>query len=91
MFKRLTIQSKKMKEDKMSEQRQESKLIRNLGFGDLMAIAIGQIVGAGIMSSTGVAIGMTGTGVFLAFGGHGDFNPVFCHESCGNEVGGNFK
>lgn len=51
----------------MSEQRQESKLIRNLGFGDLMAIAIGQIVGEGIMSSTGVAIGMTGTGVFLAF------------------------
>lgn len=51
----------------MSAQRQESKLIRNLGFWDLMAIAIGQIIGAGIMSSTGVAIGMTGTGVALAF------------------------
>ncbi|WP_333650669.1 APC family permease [Lacrimispora sp.] len=51
----------------MSNQREESKLIRNLGFGDLMAIAIGQIIGAGIMSSTGVAIGMTGTGVALAF------------------------
>ena len=51
----------------MSTERQESKLIRNLGFGDLMAIAIGQIIGAGIMSSTGVAIGMTGTGVVLAF------------------------
>lgn len=51
----------------MSTQRQESKLIRNLGFWDLMAIAIGQIIGAGIMSSTGVAIGMTGTGVALAF------------------------
>ena len=51
----------------MSAQRQESKLIRNLGFWDLMAIAIGQIIGAGIMSSTGVAIGMTGTGVVLAF------------------------
>lgn len=48
-------------------ERQESKLIRNLGFWDLMAIAIGQIIGAGIMSSTGVAIGMTGTGVVLAF------------------------
>lgn len=47
--------------------RQESKLIRNLGFWDLMAIAIGQIIGAGIMSTTGVAIGMTGTGVVLAF------------------------
>lgn len=51
----------------MSTERQESKLIRNLGFWDLMAIAIGQIIGAGIMSSTGVAIGMTGTGVVLAF------------------------
>lgn len=51
----------------MSIERQESKLIRNLGFWDLMAIAIGQIIGAGIMSSTGVAIGMTGTGVVLAF------------------------
>lgn len=51
----------------MNSQRQEDKLIRNLGFWDLMAIAVGQIVGAGIMSSTGVAIGMTGTGVVLAF------------------------
>lgn len=50
-----------------NEIRQESKLIRNLGYWDLMAIAVGQIVGAGIMSSTGVAIGMTGTGVVLAF------------------------
>lgn len=47
--------------------RQESKLIRNLSFWDLMAIAVGQIIGAGIMSTTGVAIGMTGTGVVLAF------------------------
>ena len=47
--------------------REESKLKRTLGFGDLMAIAIGQIIGAGIMSNTGVGIGMTGTGVVLAF------------------------
>lgn len=51
----------------MHTERQESKLIRNLGFWDLMAIAVGQIVGVGIMSSTGIAIGMTGTGVVLAF------------------------
>lgn len=51
----------------MSNERQESRLIRNLGFWDLMAISVGQIIGAGIMSSTGVAIGMTGTGVVLAF------------------------
>lgn len=51
----------------MSSERQEAKLIRNLTFWDLMGIAIGQIIGAGIMSSTGVAIGMTGTGVVLAY------------------------
>ncbi len=51
----------------MSTERQESKLVRNLGFWDLMGIAVGQIIGAGIMSSTGVAIGMTGTGIVLAF------------------------
>lgn len=51
----------------MSSERQESKLIRNLGYWDLMGIAVGQIIGAGIMSLTGVAIGMTGTGVVLAF------------------------
>jgi Gamma-aminobutyrate permease and related permeases len=32
-----------------------------------MGIAIGQIIGAGIMSMTGIAIGMTGTGIVLAF------------------------
>lgn len=51
----------------MDNLKRESKLKRNLGFGDLWAIAIGQIIGAGIMTSTGVAIGMTGTGVVLAF------------------------
>lgn len=47
--------------------RQEGKLKRNLTFSNLMAIAIGQIIGAGIMTMTGTAIGMTGTGVALAF------------------------
>lgn len=51
----------------MSEIRQESKLFRNVGFWPLMGIAVGQIIGAGIMSNTGIAIGMTGTGVALAF------------------------
>lgn len=50
-----------------NNERQKSKLIRNLGFWDLMGLAVGQIIGAGIMSSTGVAIGMTGTGVVLAY------------------------
>lgn len=34
-------------------------LNRTLGFWDLMSSAVGQIIGAGIMSLTGVAIGMT--------------------------------
>lgn len=42
-------------------------LKRVLGRKDLMSIAAGQIVGAGIMSLTGVAIGMTGKSVPLAF------------------------
>ena len=51
----------------MSTERQESKLIRNIGFWPLMGIAYGQIIGAGIMTQTGIAIGMTGTGVVLAY------------------------
>ena len=51
----------------MSTERQESKLIRNIGFWPLMVIAYGQIIGAGIMTQTGIAIGMTGTGVVLAY------------------------
>ncbi|MCH6264328.1 APC family permease [Neobacillus citreus] len=46
---------------------QEAKLKKVLGLGDAMGIAVGQIIGAGIMSLTGIAIGMTGTGVVLAF------------------------
>ena len=51
----------------MSTERQESKLISNIGFWPLMGIAYGQIIGAGIMTQTGIAIGMTGTGVVLAY------------------------
>lgn len=42
-------------------------LKRVLGRWDLMALAVGQIIGAGIMSMTGIAIGMTGKSVFWAF------------------------
>lgn len=42
-------------------------LKRTLGFWDLMGASVGQIIGAGIMSLTGVAIGMTGRSVPLAF------------------------
>lgn len=49
----------------MSEQNVELK--QTLGFWDLMGAAVGQIIGAGIMSLTGVAIGMTGRSVPIAF------------------------
>lgn len=51
----------------MATVREESKLKRNIGFWPLMGIAYGQIIGAGIMTMTGIAIGMTGTGVALAY------------------------
>jgi len=52
---------------KKLEQRQETKLIRNITFWPLMGIAVGQIIGSGIMTMTGTAIGMTGTGIWLAY------------------------
>lgn len=53
----------------MSEQKSVSTkdLKQVLGFWDLMGTAIGQIIGAGIMSLTGVAIAMTGRSVPLSF------------------------
>ncbi|MDR1249849.1 MAG: APC family permease [Treponema sp.] len=42
-------------------------LKRVLGFGDLMGMAIGYIIGAGIMSLMGVSIGMTGRSTIFAF------------------------
>lgn len=43
------------------------QLKKVLGFKDLLGVAVGQIIGAGIMSLMGVAIGMTGRSVPLAF------------------------
>lgn len=43
------------------------ELKRVLTFRDLLFIAIGQIIGAGVVALTGVAIGMTGPSVVLAF------------------------
>lgn len=53
--------------DKMNNLSSTKDLKRTLGFWDLMGAAIGQIIGAGIMSLTGVAIGMTGRTAPLAF------------------------
>ena len=48
----------------MSEQAQ---LARVLTFWDVFFIAVGQIVGAGVVALTGIAIGMTGPSVILAY------------------------
>jgi APA family basic amino acid/polyamine antiporter len=42
-------------------------LKRVLGFGSLMSTAVGQIIGAGIMSLMGIAIAMTGRSAVLSF------------------------
>lgn len=51
----------------MSNLNSTKDLKRTLGFWDLMGAAVGQIIGAGIMSLTGVAIAMTGRSVPFAF------------------------
>ena len=43
------------------------QLKQTLGFGDLMSTAIGQIIGAGIMTLLGSAIALTGRSVPVAF------------------------
>ena len=45
----------------------KDKLPRILGFWDMFFIAVGQVIGAGAVALTGVAIGMTGPGVFWAY------------------------
>ena len=45
----------------------DQKLSRVLGFWDVFFIAVGQVIGAGAVALTGVAIGFTGPGVFLAY------------------------
>lgn len=51
----------------MSEQKEKGKLKKVLGFWDCMGIGIGQIIGSGIMSLTGICIALTGAGTPLAF------------------------
>ena len=40
---------------------------KKIGFSDCMGLAVGQIIGSGIMVLTGVVIGLTGHGTPLAF------------------------
>lgn len=46
---------------------QTNKLRRVLGFWDVFFIAVGQIIGAGVVALTGIAIGMTGPSVIMAY------------------------
>ena len=54
-------------EDHQQPNLSTTALKRVLGRGDLMSIAVGQIIGAGVMALTGIAIGMTGRSVFFAY------------------------
>jgi len=51
----------------MSDSHSPADVKRNLTRTDLVSVAVGQIIGAGIMAMTGTAIGMTGRSVNLAF------------------------
>ncbi len=46
---------------------QDQSLKRVLSFRDVFFIAVGQIIGAGVVALTGIAIGMTGPSVALAY------------------------
>ena len=40
---------------------------KSLGRGDLLAIAIGNVIGGGVMTMTGLAIGITGRSIVLSY------------------------
>ena len=62
------VKHEKKEEFPMAEAGSSTKqLEQKLGFGDLMGSAVGQIIGAGIMSLMPSAIAMTGRSVPLAF------------------------
>lgn len=56
-----------MSESKNTSTVEREELKKVLGRKDLMSIGVGQIIGAGIFSLTGVAIGLTGRSTNLAF------------------------
>lgn len=49
------------------ESEKNGTLKQCLGFGDLLGIGVGQIIGSGIMVLTGITISLTGAGTPLAF------------------------
>ena len=51
----------------MAEKSTMQQLNKTLGFMDLMSIAVGQIIGSGVMVMSIAALGMTGRSVNIAF------------------------
>ena len=55
----------------IERERKEGKCMgeghKKLNFSDCMGLAIGQIIGSGIMVLTGIVIGLTGHGIAAAF------------------------
>ena len=51
----------------MAEKSTMKQLNKTLGFMDLMSIAVGQIIGSGVMVMSIAALGMTGRSVNIAF------------------------
>lgn len=51
----------------MSTSTGKIELNRVMGFKECISIAIGQTIGSGVMAMTGTAIGMTGSGVMIAY------------------------
>ena len=46
---------------------ESTHLKKNLGLGDVMGIALGQVIGSGIMTMTGIGIQMSGSVVTLSY------------------------
>lgn len=51
----------------MSTKTESLELQRSMGFKEVLSIAIGQTIGSGVMAMTGTALGMTGSGVMIAY------------------------
>jgi len=51
----------------MPNTEQEQNLKKELGFGSLVFMTTGIVIGGGVLSLTGFAVGFTGTGVWLAY------------------------
>ncbi len=71
----------------MEERGNSTKQLKKvLGFWDLFSTAVGQIIGAGIMTLVGAAIAMTGRSVPIAF-----LIAAYSHGAVHYPDGGHFR